>query len=182
MNRRVQNLVHTFKRTFYNSAGIIVPSGSGFSFNAWTFTLNQLPNVTDFTSLYDQYKINGIKFTLIPRHTEVPMNTSVGLQVMSVLDFDDDVAPTSINDLCQYGNMKQTRGNINHSRYFRPTIRKSVDVAGASPGYQVSKSEWLDLANTVVKHYGLKYAIEQGNVAVTYDLKIDMYFQCKNLH
>lgn len=181
MNRQVQNQVHNFKRSFYSSTGVIVPAGTGFSFNAYNFTLSVLPNITDFTSLYDQYKINGVKFSLIPRHTEVGITAAVGSQVMSVLDFDDDSVPTSINDLLQYGNMKQTRGNVNHSRYFKPSIRTSVDVIGGT-GYQISKPRWLDLANLTIKHYGLKYAIEQAGVAISYDVKIDIYFQCKNLH
>lgn len=180
----VRKFVHNFKRTQYLSSAIVVPAGSSFTFGAYSFVFDAMPSYTDFTALYDMYKINGLKFTLIPRHTEVPIGTTApgGTQVMSVLDFDDDVAPGSINQLCQYANLKQTRGNINHSRYWKPRIKQNVNTVSATAGYEVTKPKWLDLASTDIKHYGIKYAIEQSGVSVVYDLRVDFYFQCKNLH
>lgn len=175
--------VHAFKRTQYIPAYLIVPSGSSWTFGALAFNFDAMPNFTDFTSLFDQYKIRNMKVTLIPRYSETPIatgvGTSLGSSVITVLDRDDDTAPTSINDLCQYTNMRQTKGGKNHMRSWRPTVK--VPVLGLSgTDYSVKSAPWIDAASTDVKHYGLKYAIEQGSGAVVYDIKVEFNFLCKN--
>lgn len=71
-NKKLSRQVHNFKRTALISQ--ITASNSGVSqiniAGAYTFSLSQLPNVVDFTSLYDQYKITGAKLSFVPGATE----------------------------------------------------------------------------------------------------------------
>ena len=101
---RRPNLYHMKRKVFYQDA--IVVSATTYA-NAWSFNLSQLPNYTDFTNLYDQYRINKIVFKIIPKFSEASINAGTAnnanlAQIHSVIDYDDAVTPTALSDLVQY--------------------------------------------------------------------------------
>lgn len=179
--RRSGPKIYTFKRTQYLSNALVIPLGSSFSFNSFSFNLASLPDVTNFTALFDQYMIKRVKWTLIPRTTDTSLTTGVNnynTQTYSVIDWDDVVAPTSINDLCQYQNMKATQGSKIHSRSFAPAVRITAEGTTNAP----KQYQWLDLANTSVPHYGVKCAFNQGSAPQIYDIRVDMTVCFKGVH
>lgn len=172
--------VHNFRRTQYLNQALIIPTGSGYTFNSFAFNFNAMPDFTNFTSLYDMYKINKIRFTLIPRTTETTQATSTwDNQVSSVIDYDDVTVPTTLDQLLQYPNMKMTRGTKIHSRTWVPRIRMLTDLSGA---HEVKRAGWLDAANTGVPHYGIKLAIAQSSISQIYDIRVDFFISCKGTH
>lgn len=189
--RSIRQPIQFFKRSQFIQSAISVPSAiiPGFTFGYYTFNLAGVPQVTDFVTLYDQYKISGIKFTLIPKYNSAEMapGASGGInnqtQVFTVLDYDDATAPTSIDTLMQYQNLKMTRGGTTHSRFLRPKQLRNVYRGPlAGDGHEVVPARWNDMTYQDVVHYGLKYAIQQSaNVPQEFDLKIDYYLAMKNV-
>lgn len=176
--------VHYYKRTLYLS-GALTASSAGDVFGAIDFRLNQLPNATDFTNLYDQYKIRGVKIMLIPRgnNSDVITGATSGqsMGVFSALDYDDVTPPTSIAQLCEYQNMKMTRSTSIHSRYFVPKPQINLLVAGGGTSPALS-GQWIDTALGVAPHYGFKYALQQlPNGTQLYDIKYTFYLAFKNV-
>lgn len=181
----VKQPVHYFKRTQYNS-GWTANLTTADQFANYYGSLSQVPNISDFTGLYDQYKILAMKVTLIPRGNQSDIGTasasvaqSVG--VFSVIDYDDNTNLTSISQACQYQNMKMTRSHQVHTRYFKPRIMTSV-LSNVSTANSVNTRGWIDINDTQVNHYGIKYALQiSPNSSQSFDLKVDYYLAFKSV-
>lgn len=190
--RGVRQPIQYFKRSVYLS-GNILSSTANDVFQALNFTLSQVPSYTDFTTLYDQYRINGIKWTLIPRGNTAEITAASGAStvfqgqstgVFSAIDYDDNTAPTSINQLCEYQNMKMTRATQLHSRYLKPRVNTTgiTNIGTGVTGPMMNTRGWLDCDFINVPHFGLKLALQQAvNYNLTYDVKIDFYLAFKNV-
>lgn len=195
--RKLARQVHYFKRTVnlgsltasITSAGVPTPISTGLSFN-----LAQLPGVTDFTSLFDQYKINGIKYSLVPTANSAILSgvsnvaSGYGFQRLnSVIDYDDDSQPTGEDQLLQYGSLKTTPPMRTHVRYFKPKVDTEVFQSGVTTGYAPRGNMWIDVNNSTVKHYGLKlYAnapvgVTNTAASITYTAYATFYIACKNV-
>ena len=60
----------------------IMADGINPSLGVFNFSLNDLPGYTDFTALFDQYKIDRIEIEWCPEYTELTdaiTNTSINL-------------------------------------------------------------------------------------------------------
>lgn len=176
----VRQPVQFFKRTVYLKAAYASSTTADTPF-AKRFAISDLPNITDFTNLYDQYCVKGIKFSMIPRTSEA--DTSQALpNIGTVLDFDDNNVPTGWDQITQYESFKMTRGNKVHNRYFKPAVSPVVWSGTAlANAYMVKKNQWIDVTYVDTPHYGIKGVIGQTLVAQTYDVKIDMYLAFKNV-
>lgn len=173
--------VHYFKRTAYYSGSI---SGSTVldTFGATAFALNLCPNYTEFTTLFDMYKICAVKVSYMPRANSAEVGTNQGLvKFFTVVDYDDSNNPTSINELLQYESLKTTNTTKDHNRYLKPKLAKALYQSAVSTAYGATRG-WIDCENPGVPHYGLKYALQTlptGNQS--YDVKVTYYLAFKNV-
>lgn len=193
---KVRRQVHVFKRTAYlgtvtasiSALGVPAPVATGYA-----MSLSQLPNVGDFTGLFDQYKITGAKLTLTPALSEginSPLfgtATSLGFsRVHSVIDYDDNTAPASEDAMLEYGSHKSTAPFKTHSRYIRPKVLNEVYRSAITTAYAPKSSQYLDMTYTDVPHYGLKVWISAPNTPlgtagqISYKVYQTLYFTCKN--
>lgn len=201
MRRRPAPRVYFFKRTFrvgdaivsYNATtGITSPIQ-----NALSFSLSQVPGSTEFTTLFDQYMIKGVRVNFQPLLTEgiassLSGSTNVwGFPKMStVIDYDDTTVPATEDVLLQYGSLKQTGSFKEHTRYFKPKVRiASFDSGAAVTANVVKGNQWIDVANPNVPHYGLK-VFHPGPIAsgtpvtsssIAYSIYATVYIACKNV-
>lgn len=175
----IRQPVQYFKRTLFVKAAYASSAVTDTLFSR-KFALSDLANYTEFTSLYDQYKIRAIKFSLIPRVTEADTSQSVPT-VSTCIDFDDNTAPSSIDDMVQYQNFKMTRGNKIHNRYWKPAVSSMAWNSGVGTAYTVSKNLWIDVGSSGIPYFGIKGCIQQSAVAQTFDLKVDYYMMFKNV-
>lgn len=193
---KLRRQVHVFKRTAY--LGTITASISTLGVpspvaNAYTFTLNQLSGVSDFTSLFDQYKITGAKLQLTPTlnlgQNSPFFGTSFTLgysRVHSVIDYDDNNAPASEDALLEYGSHKSTAPFQTHSRYIKPKVLHEIYRSSVTTAYAPKSSTYLDMNNTDVPHYGIKVWISAPNEPlgtagqISYKVYQTLYFTCKN--
>lgn len=163
LNKR-QN-VYNYKRSVYTQAfATATNAGNQIGFAP---LLSNLPGVTDFTTLYDQYMIKKIVFKLIPRGTDTSIvggTTNVGFNIHSAIDFDDVNPPTGPNDLLQYQSYRMTPAHRVLTRVWTPKTNAGVVnnagtiIPGAPKAYQ-----WLDIAQTNIPHFGLKMYIDATN-------------------
>lgn len=152
------------------------------TYGAYNFSLADLPNYTEFTSLYDQYKINCVKLTFLPQ-----MNTSVSIgtinnpnasaRFFSAIDYNDGSTPTSSDDIRQYQSCKVTPILRIHKRViFKPKI---LDTNG------FSIAPWMSTATPSANYFGLKYAIEAmdstSTLSMTYTVEAVFYMSFKQV-
>lgn len=181
INKMIGKKIHYFKRTAYFS-GFLAGSSTLDVFSSIQFTLGQVPNVSEFTNLFDCYRINGVKVKLMPRANSSEIGTNQGMiKLFSAIDYDDATVPTAITELMQYENLKTTASNRDHSRYFKPKIAKTVFQTALASGYSQGTG-WLDCDNTSVPHYGLKLALQQLPAgAQSFDCQITYYLAFKQV-
>lgn len=175
--------VYHFKRKVFLQDYLIISTTQALG--AIQFALVDLPGFTDFTNLYDQYRFNKVVWKLIPKISEASLNAGSNSnanlqQIHSVLDYDDNTAPTSINQLVQYQSHRMTRGSQIHSRVLVPKCQMSVSGAAAAP----KAKQWLDCDQTSLVHRGIKFIVPAAATPGTtlyYDLEMTYYMSFKNV-
>jgi len=183
--RKIKQPVQYFTRNVYRPGFYQLTGGGAASGAGLNFQLTNLPNSSEFTSLYDQYQIKAVKVSLIPRHTEVNASTTVVQgNVWSVLDYDDTTAPVNVDQLLQYQNLKRTQMSKIHSRYLRPMVASEIFQSGIASGYAPRRKIWIDVASPATEHYGVKFwfdALPIGAATITYDVHLKFYLAFKNV-
>jgi len=171
--------VHKFKRVLFSSASLAVTNVN--QFGAMQFRLNMLPDYTEFTALFDQYRIDKIAVVFMPRgnSSEVGSNNN-NCKIFTVLDYDDDSAPASIDALCEYDNLRTGTYSKDHSRSLVPRFSDAIYNSAIATAYG-PKTGWLDCSYPAVPHYGLKYACQATAAAsnVIFDIKYTYYVSFK---
>lgn len=121
------------------------------------YALNALHEVSDYTNLFDQYRIAAIKVEFLFDKTGEEVSSVHPMPILStVIDYDDYTALVDENDYLQYSTYRRSPINRKHKLYFRPRVAAAVYQA-VGTGYQNIKAPWLDCANTSVQHYGVKF-------------------------
>lgn len=182
--RRVRQPIHYFKRTAYYS-GFIAGSTLVDVGGRLIGQLSQVPNFGEFTALFDQYKIMGMKFRFSPRANSSEVGTNQGLiKFMTAIDYDGVPAGTPapvMTDLLQYESLKVTSSNRDHVRYIKPRVASSVFNTALTSGYS-ARTAWLDCENTQVPHYGLSYVLQQLPAGTqSFDIQVTYYLAFKNV-
>lgn len=140
----------------------IDPGSAGVSQGlALTFALDQLPNYTDFTNLFDSYAIERVDVVMIPGVNPI--------QIYSCPDYDDSVAPTGLADMLErQGTQVQVVGPSSFQQ-FRKSIVPRMPIEGASgAGPQLAPVGMkIDCSDASVVHHGYKFWIAPANTTTS---------------
>lgn len=188
-----QNVV-SVKRSFVTAPFTVNSSWSGAQFS---FTLAALPNYSEFTSLFEQYRINGIKLTFIPsadsldinqqqQNSSTAINWTTIPRLYTAIDRDGNGQYASENAILQYGNHKIIRNPMRpFSIYVKhPCVQVGtanlVTLVGGAP----KSKQWLDCDNYSVQHWGCVVGgivpYQGGTVNMAYQVIATYYLQFKN--
>jgi len=165
--------IYSFKQNA-ELANIFPSATSQSTYFSYIFRFSDLPTVSEFTGLFDQYRILGVKITFYPYAVNafVISNTQQTLeipQLYTVLDYDDATVPTTFTSLDEYKNCKIFQFRRPYSRYFSPKLLSQslfTATSGTFGQLSVSPKNWVDMANTNVNYYGLKGALVLTNSSV----------------
>lgn len=156
------------------SDGLILNSGTNTTSNvsyhsySYQFMLQNLPSFTEFTNLFDQYKVLSVRIRFIPFQTTSisDLNTTnqcLSLIHSSVIDYDDSVLFASSNaglqEMRQYESFREKnlfRPSGQFVRKIRPHVSVPVYKSGVSSAYSNVPARWIDCNYTDVEHYGFK--------------------------
>lgn len=178
-----KNPVHNFVRT-KQLTGITLSTVSD-TVGTLTFNLSQLDNYTEFTNLFQRFRICAVKLKIIPYYTGNDANPTGTIYVMpnihSVVDYDDSGTPANLAELLQYSNHKMTRGGKIHGRYIKPAVQTATYETALTSAYSPKWKVWLSTDDFATPHYGFKYFIDQSSVALVYRVFVKFYIQCKDL-
>jgi len=148
-----RNKVHTFTRTFAGP-GITSPTVTDL-LGALNFTLSALPSSTDFTSLFDQYRIAQVSIKFFP----VAGVGTGSNPLVTVIDYDDSNTPSSVSDLYQYDSLQMNQPGTVFTRTLVPKTSTAVYSGAFTSFASAPNSLWIDVASPNVQYYGLKYGI-----------------------
>lgn len=190
LNKRRYNVYH-FKRTVFYENVIGVNNLVNYV-TAWGFTLGQLPDVSNFSGLYDEYRINKVVYKIIPKFSELVVNTNDSSgqakllpQIHSCIDYDDSLSlsqANGLNEVTQYQTHKMTMGNQIHTRVLVPKMELVGDGSAGVP----KARQWIDTDNTTALHNGVKVFIPKllsanASTQLDYDVQITTYLSFRNV-
>jgi len=130
---------------------------------SWSFRVQDLPDFTAYSSIWDEYRMDKITMIISPVTQASNPATAPGFSPLVVaLDFDDSITPTSYSQVLQYGTAV-LYGQMTQpvSRSFKPKYR-GVAYNGTTGVNASTLGGFIDLTAGDVEHYGVKAAIRQG--------------------
>lgn len=188
--RMAMRRVYAYKQIVLNPTTIgpiVIPGASGDFLGAYNFQLNQVGgNVGPFVSLYDQYKIKKIVWTMYPKYnssdiTQTVAGTTGGElpMIATCIDYDDSNTPANFGEVIQRQNAVIHRGGKPITRTFRPSVNIVADAAAG--GLMTKTSPWLDVSNINIPHYGLKLAVQGSSLDQNYEIVVKYYLAFKQV-
>lgn len=157
--RAYSGKIHRFKQ--HAPTVTIAYPGAGVSQQlAYSYTLNDLDQVTTFTALFDQYRIRKIQVTFRPAYNMAMLQTSPfsGATTYNyhVIDQDDATALTDAQ-LRQYDTCQVHTNVQQFTRTFTPRIASAAYSGAFSSFANLSSNTWIDVASPSVQYYGTKF-------------------------
>jgi hypothetical protein len=171
---------YMFSRSFDFGQLPISAADTGFAF---PFNLTQVPGSSDFTNLFDRYRINKIDvtFTLV-----VTPNTV--FPVLNIfMDDDDATIPTTKASVMERQAVQRapfsvTRQTVSVS--FEPRwVQSRTTLAGTTANLAPRKT-WIDMATPGVPHFGIKGWTDyysSGNGGMLINVAGKMHFECASV-
>lgn len=151
------------------------------------FSLSQLTDSSEFSNLYDMYKIKAVKITFIPHANVTFGNGDVSAysnRLLTCLDFNDSTVADP-NTIRNYATCRIKPNNKIHSRYFYP--KPLAEYANADSGTVLANkgNPWFSTNNRTVRYYGLKYSVSHPDSTgfttgdVLYRVEVKFYLSFK---
>lgn len=190
------------KRTFWLSHWQPNTSTVDGFWRYYTFTLGQLPSASEFTALFDAYKISAIKLTFRPRYdnfagndttdTALPGITNNNGTMMHIIrDPRSTVAPSgtytsaTLNQFLENGGGRSYMGTKPINIYFKPMNDTAIATGATAAVRSRVSSRWLNTANTDVVHYGVHVFAQDVNFTGlfgnAFDVFVTYYMKFKSL-
>lgn len=164
--------VVTFSRTVQGGTFDIVCDGINPSVGIFNFSLNDLPNSTEFSSLFQVFKILKVTMVYRPEYTELTdaalVSNAVNVNFNSAVDPSGNT-PANVDSVLQFQNCKSTGITKQHSRSFTPYLF----MDGTSP-CQCFVSTNAPSTN----FWGLAYGIPATGVGMTFRATVKFTIMC----
>lgn len=149
-----------FERTV-EGAYDIVCDGINPSLGTFNFSLNDLPSYTEFTTLFDLYKIERIEIEWYPEYTVLSdggvTSPAVNVQLNTAIDPVGNM-PAAVTDVLQYRTLHATGISKKHKRDFVPAYL----FDGISP-----VSCYLSTTSPSSNFWGIVYGVSPTGTAMT---------------
>lgn len=140
---------------------------------AMKFMMQSALDFADMATLFDRYKITGVKLKFLYQHNNAS-NTNTGNNsilplITTAFDGDDDNNPSNYIQLAskQYSKQRVLNGNSMFSVFIKPRLTKEVYRGALTTGYTSEKACWLDCNNQDIAHFGLKLWINNWTTGAT---------------
>lgn len=183
-SRRVPNneLVHKFRRGWaatWTGNVAYAPYLSG-----WPIRLSDVPNYTDFTNLFDQYRIKYVK-------TKWYLKVDPGAQAAASAiypkiyysrDYNDTTAPANLGELRERGDckFKVLRPDRPVIIKFKPNLLQSIFTSGTAVQEPVW-DKWLNTSASDTPYCTIKWAFDDlTNTNYKVECEAYFYIECKN--
>lgn len=163
MPRRIKSAipVHRFARW----SGLLGLTGNA-AYNpystAQTFTLADIQAASEFTALFDQYRLDKIVlyFHLVRSPDAQSATTATYPKLYYIHDHDDSTPFATLGDAMQHTRAKMRI--LMPNKFVKIVIKPSVlqTVNAAASAVEPKYGSWISTANSNVPHYGLKWLLD----------------------
>jgi len=175
------NRIHLVKRHVdFFSVPLVGATSTAQGFN---FSLNDVPNSTDFTNLYDQYKICAVHMKFYPSQTQtMSLNAAESARAdarfLSAIDLNDSTAPLTADEVRQYETCQVTGILEQHERFIKNPMYQNASGQNTN--------DWVATSAPALNWNGLKVYIEPNNATglnntLIYHVEAIFYLCFKNI-
>lgn len=133
---------------------------------ATSFSLDSSADYSEFTALYDQYRITEVKMHFFPMSTSI-INTTISTapvnfcpRVVVCADYDDSSTPSSFNQLRQYSTARVYSAIDRFTYAIKPALSVAAYETVSTTAYAPSWGLWVSTADPNAKYYGFKGYME----------------------
>lgn len=165
---------------FGTASGIVGPSTT-------LFTLNDVQQPSDFTNLFDNYRITKVLYRWVLRRDVSQMTTFPGMypRIMWVHDFNDQPVST-VGELRQCANLREAFFNENYQRTKWYTLKpatlslqyESSTVSRTAPVW----GQWLDCRNSsTTPYYAVKYHVDNAYANTNIQMEVKYVLEFKGV-
>jgi hypothetical protein len=169
---QVYNFVDTVQTLAAFTTATVTTSGVG-----WYNALNLLTDYTEYSAVFDQYRIMAIKHMITPS-AATPVAGLTG-HLHTVIDYDDDAAITPAQTM-NYSNCIISNLTDTVVRTYTPKLDVALYGGAFTSFGNMGQSMWIDCASPGVRYYGLKIAADPTTTAISYDFVITYWVQFRN--
>jgi len=148
----------------------------------YTFQLSQCVDYTDWTAVFDQYRVVAVELTFSP-YGNVRERSSVDAgRLFTCIDFDDASSPTSANDVRRFDTCIVTQPWQSVTRRLAPRCADAL-YSGAFTSYGSEQNKWVDCSSPSVQHYGVKAWIDTSTtIASNWSIEAKFYLEFRGQH
>lgn len=187
--RRANSKTFHVRRTSPTSQAIIGGTAGGTPLlSAFTFDISSLQAATDFTELFDEYRINCVVVTFSPVATENQLEASSSTTTNTprlcwAIDYSDAQFPATVDDIKEYENCRDTLFNKQVQIKIFPKVQIAAYRSLTTTAYIPKGKQWINCAYPDCLHYGLKFAIYgfAANQSFPYTVQAKYYLSFKNV-
>lgn len=169
--------IQRFTRT---SEDLISVPASGGAVGVKVYKLSDMPGYTDFTNLYDVYRIKRIYVTFVPPSLMTAKTDAALLRY--AVDLNDATNPTRdiINTYESVRKFNIANG-LSSTFSFQPAAnyRLTGNVDATSTGSTLSP--WINTSSPDIVHYGIKYVADSGSNIANIKVLITWVVECKGM-
>lgn len=158
-----------------------IVNGTGGTASSYAFQLNAIPGISDFTTIFDFYKILMVKLQFKPRQTEQNNQIYLG-DFHYVVDYNDAELPSSPQEIMsRQGSRHRYMVGRPFSVVIKPRVSQMLYESAGTTGYRPIYAPWVNTQDSTVPHYGLKTFYTEPSVGTTIDVFATYYLRFKGI-
>lgn len=178
--RGVRSKTVAIRRRYARGALISDPTSTVVN-GSIAFNLSDCPSYTDFTNMFDCYRIVKAKVDFLPGCTGNHAYNAVYSLFHMCTDATDVTAPTDFTQVLQYDNSKTVQPYKPFSLTLKPSPAASYWQGLSATGYGPRAGAWIDCKSPSVQHYGVKYVWQcNSSPATRIDPWITLWMEFKD--
>lgn len=144
----------------------ITQTAGAETLGALQFTLSAVNGNTEFTNLFDSYRIAFVKVSFLPVYNMqaiAVLATTTTPRLTTSIDLDDITTPASVGAINERSTSKVTKFDQIQIRHFKPRVAANVYGGAVFGNFAMAPADqWMDCASNAVSYFGLKYGITAG--------------------
>jgi len=188
----------SFKRQFWSSSWAFSSASTAGFYRRLANSFSNMPNWAEYSNLFDEFKITGIKWTFHPRFGEGilqtqlnagPVTNQMYFDLVTDTKSDPTIVPAGTYSSSTYNTFLEKNANVKVHKFDRPVslfYRPKIAVETVTGLLEMRDPGWLTIQNNSgYVHYGgwaffHDYAFGALNAGANgCDIQVTYYFKCR---